>query len=163
MLGIRTILTTEDQLPGNLGMAEFTVRTFASPGSKSIQLCWDPEPTRGFSLAFRGPLPSDTWLGRVSFKMGDRRDSNPQQPESQSGALPLSYDHHLASAKNLLEQAAERGCHFATPSRGMQPLNLPLPSARHGLRAGGEGVSSISCSYRRASSMRTLHEDDYRP
>jgi hypothetical protein len=26
---------------------------------------------------------------------GDRRDSNPQQPEPQSGALPLSYDHHF--------------------------------------------------------------------
>lgn len=25
---------------------------------------------------------------------GDRRDSNPQQPEPQSGALPLSYGHH---------------------------------------------------------------------
>lgn len=27
-------------------------------------------------------------------RWGDRRDSNPQQPESQSGALPLNYDHH---------------------------------------------------------------------
>ena len=27
-------------------------------------------------------------------KWGDRRDSNPQQPESQSGALPLNYGHH---------------------------------------------------------------------
>ena len=27
--------------------------------------------------------------------MGGRRDSNPQQPEPQSGALPLSYDHRL--------------------------------------------------------------------
>ena len=26
---------------------------------------------------------------------GGRRDSNPQQPEPQSGALPLSYDHRL--------------------------------------------------------------------
>jgi site-specific DNA recombinase len=26
---------------------------------------------------------------------GDRRDSNPQQPAPQAGALPLSYDHHL--------------------------------------------------------------------
>ena len=25
---------------------------------------------------------------------GGQRDSNPQQPEPQSGALPLSYDHH---------------------------------------------------------------------
>ncbi len=28
-------------------------------------------------------------------RWGDRRDSNPQQPEPQSGALPLSYGHHL--------------------------------------------------------------------
>jgi hypothetical protein len=28
------------------------------------------------------------------FLMGGRRDSNPQQPEPQSGALPLSYGHH---------------------------------------------------------------------
>ena len=28
-------------------------------------------------------------------KWGDRRDSNPQQPEPQSGALPLSYGHHI--------------------------------------------------------------------
>src|SRR5437762_3219225 len=27
-------------------------------------------------------------------KPGGRRDSNPQQPEPQSGALPLSYGHH---------------------------------------------------------------------
>jgi hypothetical protein len=26
--------------------------------------------------------------------LGGRRDSNPQQPEPQSGALPLSYGHH---------------------------------------------------------------------
>jgi hypothetical protein len=30
---------------------------------------------------------------------GGRRDSNPQQPESQSGTLPLSYDHQPRGAK----------------------------------------------------------------
>ncbi|MEY5016160.1 MAG: hypothetical protein RIS92_2518 [Verrucomicrobiota bacterium] len=30
---------------------------------------------------------------RERWGWGDRRDSNPQQPESQSGALPLSYGH----------------------------------------------------------------------
>ena len=30
-------------------------------------------------------------------KWGGQRDSNPQQPEPQSGALPLSYDHHILS------------------------------------------------------------------
>ena len=32
---------------------------------------------------------------------GGRRDSNPQQPEPQSGALPLSYDHHNLSETDL--------------------------------------------------------------
>ena len=31
--------------------------------------------------------------------MGDRRDSNPQPPEPQSGALPLRYDHHKKISK----------------------------------------------------------------
>jgi hypothetical protein len=30
---------------------------------------------------------------------GGRRDLNPQQPEPQSGALPLSYDHHANGEK----------------------------------------------------------------
>lgn len=30
--------------------------------------------------------------------MGDRRDSNPQQPGPQPGALPLSYGHHIDCA-----------------------------------------------------------------
>src|SRR5262249_35801933 len=49
-------------------------------------------------------------------RTGGRRDSNPQQPEPQSGALPLSYDHHsgtqilvfrrlIANAQNLTRVA----------------------------------------------------------
>src|ERR1700730_2199723 len=34
---------------------------------------------------------------KSKIKMGGRRDSNPQQPEPQSGALPLSYDHHVTA------------------------------------------------------------------
>lgn len=34
-----------------------------------------------------------TWLFERG-RRGGRRDSNPQQPEPQSGALPLSYGHH---------------------------------------------------------------------
>jgi hypothetical protein len=33
------------------------------------------------------------------FKKGGRRDLNPQHPEPQSGALPLSYDHHAEAEK----------------------------------------------------------------
>src|SRR5213593_674735 len=32
---------------------------------------------------------------------GGRRDSNPQQPEPQSGALPLSYGHHHCQGTRL--------------------------------------------------------------
>ena len=35
-------------------------------------------------------------------KWGDRRDSNPQQPESQSGALPLNYGHHKEAQLTVL-------------------------------------------------------------
>src|SRR5215831_16809898 len=35
--------------------------------------------------------------GMAREKLGGQRDSNPQQPEPQSGALPLSYDHHNLS------------------------------------------------------------------
>src|SRR6266446_6302119 len=34
---------------------------------------------------------------------GGRRDSNPQQPEPQSGALPLSYDHRRDSDSSFLD------------------------------------------------------------
>ena len=51
--------------------------TLSSGGSRSIQLSYG-----------RGVLPEQEW--------GERRDSNPQQPEPQSGALPLSYAHHTA-------------------------------------------------------------------
>jgi hypothetical protein len=40
------------------------------------------------------------------FEEGGRRDLNPQQPEPQSGALPLSYDHHVHGEK---ERSASSG------------------------------------------------------
>jgi hypothetical protein len=33
--------------------------------------------------------------------VGGRRDLNPQQPEPQSGALPLSYDHHIETENEI--------------------------------------------------------------
>jgi hypothetical protein len=42
-------------------------------------------------VAFRPPI--------LSGGKGGRRDSNPQQPEPQSGALPLSYGHR--ESRNL--------------------------------------------------------------
>src|SRR5438477_4904345 len=44
------------------------------------------------------PVELQTQLIRPGEKeTGGRRDSNPQQPEPQSGALPLSYGHHKFS------------------------------------------------------------------
>ena len=45
------------------------------------------------------PAVSEGWTHFCGFtrrweRWGDRWDSNPQQPESQSGTLPLSYGHH---------------------------------------------------------------------
>jgi hypothetical protein len=40
-------------------------------------------------------------LHHSSKKWGGQRDSNPQQPEPQSGALPLSYDHQLTQILGL--------------------------------------------------------------
>ena len=50
--------------------------------------------------------------------MGGRRDSNPQQPEPQSGALPLSYGHHKfgeAESKILVPLCKQRARLFPCP------------------------------------------------
>src|SRR4029077_711226 len=49
---------------------------------------------------------------------GGRRDSNPQQPEPQSGALPLSYDHHNLKETDLkipIALCKQRTRHFPRP------------------------------------------------
>ena len=51
------------------------------------------DPSVNYPLA-RGYLELPREFSFRRKKMGDRRDSNPQQPEPQSGALPLSYGHH---------------------------------------------------------------------
>jgi hypothetical protein len=43
-------------------------------------------------------------------EVGGRRDSNPQQPESQSGALPLSYGHHRQGQNNYGRGGAVSNC-----------------------------------------------------
>src|SRR5947209_17171176 len=48
---------------------------------------------REFSIWEEGTSPT----ANLKSIWGGRRDSNPQQPEPQSGALPLSYDHHNLS------------------------------------------------------------------
>jgi hypothetical protein len=50
---------------------------------------------RGEKKQDRTPKPLTNYLSLLThLKPGGRRDSNPQQPEPQSGALPLSYGHH---------------------------------------------------------------------
>lgn len=51
---------------------------------------------------------------KEAARPGGRRDSNPQQPEPQSGALPLSYDHRLWQRQSLKSQ-----CLFANKGLDM--------------------------------------------
>jgi hypothetical protein len=44
-----------------------------------------------------GPARKRMLSARTAMHWGGRWDSNPQQPESQSGTLPLSYGHHYIS------------------------------------------------------------------
>src|SRR6185437_9387683 len=71
---------------------------------------------------------------QLAFKLhgrswGDRWDSNPQQPESQSGTLPLSYGHR------------SRYCAF------LQPRGLACPARLERATYGLEGRCSIRLSY----------------
>src|SRR5260370_42134567 len=50
---------------------------------------------RGRVRVRRMASPFTIRFARKRANLGDRRDSNPQHPEPQSGALPLSYGHHL--------------------------------------------------------------------
>jgi hypothetical protein len=49
------------------------------------------------TLAGPGRSAGEELQCRQRFRWGGRWDSNPQQPESQSGTLPLSYGHHYIS------------------------------------------------------------------
>ena len=48
-----------------------------------LKFCWD----LGFEVL---------GIAAPTERLGGQRDSNPQQPEPQSGALPLSYGHRLS-------------------------------------------------------------------
>jgi hypothetical protein len=60
---------------------------------------------------------------------GDRRDSNPQQPEPQSGALPLSYGHQPGKGK--LEGVDVNSIFPGALSTGMFEPACPETSAKH--------------------------------
>ena len=55
-------------------------------------------------------------IGEIGEGWGDRRGSNPQQPEPQSGALPLSYGHHRG-VKTMLFWGRERNQNPAVGGR----------------------------------------------
>jgi hypothetical protein len=66
---------------------------------------------------------------------GGRRDLNPQQPEPQSGALPLSYDHHANGEKESSASSGSAkhifrgGC-----GAGGSTFSTWLPSSRNSLQ-----------------------------
>jgi hypothetical protein len=64
------------------------------------------------------------WIPRKEVgKRGGRRDLNPQRPEPQSGALPLSYDHH-ANAEDETNASSDSAKQILSgrrlPSPGLQ-------------------------------------------
>src|SRR5262249_25905035 len=75
---------------------------------------------------------------------GGRRDSNPQQPEPQSGALPLSYDH-----QNLSETE------FMIPILLCKQRAGLFPSAPLIVSAGGPETSPQPVGYGTAASCNT--------
>ena len=69
----------------------------------------------------------------ASKKWGGQRDSNPQQPEPQSGALPLSYDHRLIQILGLRFAIAKAkvGAGLAQASRIGRLLCSAVPQLAH--------------------------------
>src|SRR6266576_2081406 len=56
-----------------------------------------------------------------SRKKGGRRDSNPQPPEPQSGALPLSYGHHKFNAFEYIIPLYSRQIRLNSAVSGIMP------------------------------------------
>src|SRR4030095_14747668 len=80
-------------------------------------------------------------------KPGGRRDSNPQQPEPQSGALPLSYGHHNLSETEskipvpLCKQRARLLPHAPLIVSASGPESSPQP-VRYGAAASCRATQS---------------------
>jgi hypothetical protein len=70
-----------------------------------------PDDALSISLAFGA---WDLGFPAAQPRAGDRRDSNPQQPEPQSGALPLSYGHQQEGQHSSFSNAL---CKRETRSR----------------------------------------------
>src|SRR5256714_15458162 len=101
------------------------------------------------STAIVDPRPANlkSAIGNWQWKWGGRRDSNPQQPEPQSGALPLSYDHQRLSEIDLKIPSAlckQRARLLALDTLIItasepdtpQPVGYGAAPARHAVRRG---------------------------
>src|SRR5438105_169981 len=71
--------------------------------------------------------------------MGGRRDSNPQQPEPQSGALPLSYGHHYWRKEDL--KIRTYFCKQMTRLSPRSPLILAASGKKVSPQRGWRGAS----------------------
>jgi hypothetical protein len=96
-------------------------------------------------LRFEGKTNRQSAIANFKLIWGGRRDSNPQQPEPQSGALPLSYGHHNSSE---------------TESRIPIPLCKQrarlFPSAPLIVGAGGSEISPQPVGYGAAASCNAM-------
>ncbi len=86
------------------------------------------------------------------IKWGGQRDSNPQQPEPQSGALPLSYGHHEFQILDFRSPIANR----SEGSTCLQSWHKPRLLITCG---GGEDCKTTRVGYRPA---RCFHEKNRR-
>lgn len=107
----------------------------AHPATRGLRPPYMPAKAwQAFCRHKQGLLPAPTkytyhCLGRlrcyVKWEWGVRRVSNPQPPDPQSGALPLSYGHHTLAS--IPATAAAVNC-FAT---GILATNRATPSVRY--------------------------------
>ena len=97
-------LTANEQLLQIVTIAKLFVVEDAAPKIRggNLGLAWLDEASRNEHANFSSTARATPHFAAFrhpqseirNLKWGGRRDSNPQQPESQSGALPLSYGHH---------------------------------------------------------------------
>ena len=79
---------------------------------------WDRDLRESTPRALRAICSSAARRTAWKTGLGDRWDSNPQQPESQSGTLPLSYGHRSATTLTQIKPmlACPAGLEPTTPS-----------------------------------------------
>ena len=100
---------TEPSVPGGIRTPNLLIRSQKLYPVELQAHFVDPKP--------QAPKPKVNRIGAWNLgfaKPGGRRDSNPQQPEPQSGALPLSYGHHHCQGTRLKFESlfANKGLDF---------------------------------------------------